>query len=105
MRDLISVTWKCSNLENLHIQCRSGKSLSNHSPTGITRGHEGSGPAQCAFAVLMDYLGEEPARALYQQFKFNVILILILPMNEAWILTGCHIEQEIVRIEARSKQP
>jgi hypothetical protein len=43
------------------------------------------------------------ARALYQHFKFNVILIL--PMNEAWTLTGSHIEQEIVRIEARSKQP
>lgn len=76
----------------------------NHSPTGIAWGYGGSGPAQCAFAILMDYLGDvERARALYQDFKFNIILIL--PMNEAWTLTGRHIEQEIVRIEARRKQP
>jgi hypothetical protein len=83
---------------------RERQDIINHSPTGIAWGYGGSGPAQCAFAILMDYLGdEERARALYQHFKFNVTLIL--PMNEAWTLTGTHIEQEIVRIEARSKQP
>jgi hypothetical protein len=50
----------------------------------------------------MDYLGDEQrARALYQDFKFKVIAAL--PPNSAWTLTGRHIEQEIVRIETRSK--
>jgi Family of unknown function (DUF6166) len=73
----------------------------NHSHTGIAWGYGGSGAAQCAFAILMDYLGdEERALALHQDFKFNIIL----PFNAAWTLTGRHIEQEIARIESRRKR-
>jgi hypothetical protein len=58
----------------------------NHSLTGIAWGYGGSGPAaQCAFAILMDYLGvEEQARQLYQQFKFAVIARL--EPNSEWML-------------------
>lgn len=46
----------------------------NHSPAGISWGYAGSGPAQCALAILLDYLGdEEQARSIYQDFKFKVI--------------------------------
>src|SRR6185437_17029722 len=63
----------------------------NHSPTGIAWGYGGSGPAQCAFAILMDYLSDEQrARTLYQDFKFRVIAAL--PPNTAWTLTGRRIE-------------
>src|SRR5436309_883547 len=30
----------------------------NHSPTGISWSYGGSGPAQCSFALLMDYFGD-----------------------------------------------
>lgn len=74
--------------------------LVNHSPTGIAWGYGGSGPAQYAFAILMDYLGDEQrARALYQDFKFTTIVKL--PRNQAWTLTGRQIEIEIARLETR----
>jgi len=66
----------------------------NHSPTGISWGYGGSGPAQCALAILLDYLeDEEQARALYQHFKFRVIAGL--PQNAEWTLTGRQIEQAL----------
>jgi hypothetical protein len=74
----------------------------NHSPTGIAWGYGGSGPAQCAFAILMDYLGDEQrARTLYQDFKFRVIAAL--PPNTAWTLTGRRIENAIARMPNRQK--
>jgi hypothetical protein len=76
--------------------------LINHSPTGIAWGYGGSGPAQCSFAILMDYLGDEQrARALYQDFKFTNIAKL--GPNQPWTLTGGQIEQAIRRIEAPRK--
>jgi hypothetical protein len=76
--------------------------LINHSPTGIAWGYGGSGPAQCAFALLMDCLGDEQrARTLYQDFKFRTIAAL--SPNQPWTLTGRQIEQEVARIEARRK--
>lgn len=74
----------------------------NHSPTGISWGYAGSGPAQCAFAILTDYLrDDERARRLYQEFKFRIIAAL--PRNKEWMLTGRQIEHEIASIEARRK--
>lgn len=75
----------------------------NHSPTGIAWGYGGSGPAQCAFAVLMDYLCDEAqARALYQDFKFRVIAKL--PPNSQWTLTGRQIESAIFKLTHHQKQ-
>jgi len=69
----------------------------NHSPTGIAWGYGGSGPAQCALALLLDYLGdEERARALYQDFKFKVVAGF--PTNSAWRLTGRQIENAIAKM-------
>jgi len=66
----------------------------NHSPTGISWGYGGSGPAQCALAILLDYLGDEDeARAHYQDFKFKVIARL--PRNAGWTLTGRNIERAL----------
>jgi len=66
----------------------------NHSPTGIAWGYGGSGPAQCALAILMDYLGDEArARALHQQFKFRVIARFA--PNSQWTLTGRQIENAL----------
>lgn len=57
----------------------------NHSPTGFSWGYGGSGPAQLAFAVLLDFLSDCPgidfaveiARSHYQSFKWDKIA----PMN------------------------
>lgn len=66
----------------------------NHSPTGISWGYGGSGPAQCALAILLDYLGdEEKAKAHYQNFKFAVIARL--PQNSGWTLSGLQIEHSL----------
>lgn len=44
--------------------------LVNHSPTGLSWGYAGSGPAQCALAILADALGDDRrAVDLYQAFK------------------------------------
>jgi hypothetical protein len=75
----------------------------NHSPAGIAWGYGGSGPAQCAFALLMDYWGnEERASALYQQFKFAVIARFA--PNSDWALTGCQIENAIARIASNQQR-
>lgn len=71
----------------------------NHSPTEIAWGYEGSGPAQCAFAILMDYVGNESrARDLYQQFK--VAVIAGFPPNSEWVLNGRQIENGIAKFAA-----
>ncbi|GAH88193.1 unnamed protein product, partial [marine sediment metagenome] len=40
-----------------------------HSPAGFEWGYGGSGPADLARSILWDYLGKEPPRVLYQNFK------------------------------------
>lgn len=47
--------------------------VKNHSPTGFSWGYGGSGPAQLALAILLEFTDEEAARSLYQDFKWDVI--------------------------------
>lgn len=48
--------------------------LVNHSPTGLAWGYGGSGPAQCALAILADHLGDDDeALKFYQSYKRRVI--------------------------------
>jgi len=76
---------------------RERQDIVNHSPTGIAWGYGGSGPAQCALAILIDYLGdEERAQALYQDFKFKVVARI--PRNSEWKLTGRQIENAISKM-------
>lgn len=70
----------------------------NHSPTGFCWGYLGSGPAQLAFAMLYKWLclrgkiyPEVFARALYQQFKRDVIAIL--PMDKDFVLRDADIDK------------
>jgi uncharacterized protein DUF6166 len=51
-----------------------GRAVVGHSPCGFMWGYGGSGPAQLAFAICLDILGDaDDARSVYQQFKWNVI--------------------------------
>lgn len=70
----------------------------NHSPTGFCWGYYGSGPAQLALAILLDYYdGDvETAKALYQDFKSKVIAGL--PMDEDFVLTGKQVEDALTMI-------
>jgi len=46
-----------------------------HSPTGFSWGYGGSGPAQLALAILLDYFNgdAELAHRYYQQFKWDFV--------------------------------
>ena len=62
----------------------------NHSPTGFEWGYGGSGPAQLALALVLDYFetfhedgDENAAMIMYQAFKFAVVGRL----GDEWTLT------------------
>lgn len=60
--------------------------LRNHSPTGLSWGYSGSGPAQLALAILCHALhSDERAEELYQEFKDAVVSRL--DQNQPWRLT------------------
>lgn len=65
-----------------------------HSQDGFAWGYAGSGPAQLAFAILLDHFGDiARATFYYQDFKFRVIAGL--PTDEAWELTSDQIERTL----------
>ena len=68
--------------------------LVNHSPSGFEWGYGGSGPAQLALALLLDYTGDE-AFALdhYQAFKTEVVSQLDCAGSAGrWRLTASEID-------------
>ena len=68
--------------------------LVKHSPSGFEWGYGGSGPAQLALALLLDYTGAE-AFALdhYQAFKNKVVSQLdCAGSDEYWRLTASEID-------------
>lgn len=55
----------------------------NHSPTGFECGYHGSGPAQLAFALAFDHLGNaRRAERCHQELKR--LLVAQLPRDRAW---------------------
>lgn len=59
--------------------------LANHSPTGLSWGYQGSGPAQCALAILADALGDDRrAVELHQAFKRECIALL--SQTRRWVM-------------------
>ena len=68
--------------------------LANHSPSGFEWGYGGSGPAQLALALLLDYTDdEEVALAQYTEFKNEVVSQLECAGPDAcWRITGSDIE-------------
>ncbi|MFP8958852.1 DUF6166 domain-containing protein (plasmid) [Natrialbaceae archaeon A-CW3] len=71
--------------------------LVNHSPSGFEWGYSGSGPAQLALALLLDYTeDEEFALTHYTQFKNEVVSQLeCASPNEHWRLIGIEIESAL----------
>ena len=68
--------------------------LANHSPSGFEWGYTGSGPAQLALALLLDYTDDEDvALAEYMAFKNEVVSRLECSgPDQRWRLTGSEIE-------------
>lgn len=76
--------------------------LWNHSPTGLNWGYGGSGPAQCALALLADHLDDDrEVMRLHQPFKWAVIAKL--PIDEPWELTSEQIDNALAKLLTRWK--
>lgn len=68
----------------------------NHSPTGLEWGYTGSGPAQLAFAILLDHYGAPgPAFLFYQDFKESVVATW---KADRWEITTKEIEAALEKI-------
>ncbi|MDF9748202.1 MULTISPECIES: DUF6166 domain-containing protein [Halobacteriales] len=81
--------------------------LVNHSPSGFEWGYGGSGPAQLALALLLDYTGAE-AFALdhYQAFKTEVVSQLgCAGSDEYWRLTSSEIDAALRETTAEPVAP
>jgi len=52
---------------------RRSQKVYNHSPNGFNWGYGGSGPAQLALAVLLEFTSEDKALLLHQDFKWDII--------------------------------
>ncbi len=77
--------------------------LRNHSPDGFEWGYEGSGPAQTALALVLDFTRDRVlALSLYQQFKSKVVAGLA----REWILTGAQVSEAIsgIRTDRRANR-
>jgi len=60
-------------LNNIELHPEKSQKLYNHSPDGFNWGYGGSGPAQLALAILLEYYNAEIARKYYQDFKRDII--------------------------------
>ena len=65
--------------------------LFNHSPSGLNWGYDGSGPAQCALAILADYLDgdDQLALLLHQDFKAD----FVAGWDDSWEIAGSQIRE------------
>src|SRR5579872_2170523 len=64
----------------------------NHSPDGFEWGYGGSGPAQTALALLLDFTGDKKlAIDRHQAYKFAIVARL----SDNWEITGAEIAASI----------
>jgi hypothetical protein len=82
--------------ECFHVMLQPRNDLIDHSPDGFNWGYAGSGPAQLAFALLVDVLGEKLARRYYMAFKDW--RIAKISQGQEWKLTRWEIQQDVAAI-------
>lgn len=75
--------------------------LMNHSPTGLSWGYCGSGPAQLALAILADFLEDDRAAVMLHQ-DFKNMIISRLPGDRNWTLTGLEVQQAVEAIRRKA---
>jgi len=64
-----------------------------HSPTGFEWGYAGSGPADLALSILWNFLGKEPSRILYMDFKTR----FVARWKDKWEITEQQIKDWIIK--------
>ena len=81
-----------TDLESNRLQALNPRlDLRNHSPSGLSWGYGGSGPAQLSLALIADATGDdELALEVYQDFKWA--LIQHLPQDGSWVLSDTVIQ-------------
>lgn len=62
-----------------------------HNPTGFEWGYGGSGPADLALSILWNFLGKEPSRILYMDFKSR----FVARWKDKWEITSLEIQSWI----------
>lgn len=60
-------------IKNKEIDPKRSQDVYNHSPDGFNWGYGGSGPAQLALAILLEFSDEDTAKRLYQDFKWKFV--------------------------------
>lgn len=87
-------------VDKLRLSLAASTKIRNHSPDGYNWGFGGSGPAQLAIALCLDFLegDADRAQAVYQDFKFAIVAKL--HQRSDWQLTGKQIREAIEAIEA-----
>jgi hypothetical protein len=73
-------------------------SVWNHSPTGFEWGYGGSGPAQSALAILLDFTQHKRdfCERFHQDFKWKYIGGM---PKEGWVLPSCRVQEFITMIK------
>jgi hypothetical protein len=65
--------------------------LRNHSPTGFEWGYRGSGPAQLALGILLDYYGGEHLMLVVESYQLFKEVVALMP-DDKWDLTGAELQ-------------
>ena len=60
-------------LDGKELKPERSKMVFNHSPDGFSWGYDGSGSAQLALAVMLEYFDRTMALKLYQKFQQEII--------------------------------
>jgi hypothetical protein len=86
--------------DGVRVPLRRSLAVWNHSPTGFEWGYGGSGPAQTALAILLDYTGGKRnfCERFHQWFKeFHTARV-----NKAgWVLSGGNVQKFITMVKLK----
>lgn len=84
-----------------HLDPAPSQRLRNHSPDGFQWGYSGSGPAQLALAILLDYTKDpERSQRLYQTFKNDFVRLF----QDEWSLEAHLIDRFLLDQESKSHE-
>lgn len=68
---------KCGNarvfVDDIELSLEDSLKVVNHSPTGFSWGYPGSGPAQLALAILLQFTDPNTAQRLHHHFKWHFL--------------------------------
>ena len=60
-------------INNKKLSPSKSQKINLHSPDGFNWGHEGSGPAQLALAIMLELYPKDKSLSFYQEFKSKAI--------------------------------